>query len=556
MVNKNKNAKARRESVAEKLKNLSSTAAKSATATTQERTVSADNVDRSTFISEVKPLAQLLIKPAAPSAAAAAAAAAAAPEFDVLARAEARANRAAGHSIFLTPAELKARQQEKQRELKRAEQQQQQQNPLLAAASAHSRAAAASAAPASAARKKQEELQKQKQQEAISSKKRKKREQRPTIQQLKEAAKRPDLVELHDVNAPDPHFLLELKQMRNTVPVPLHWAQKSSFLSHTVDRDAGSSVEATVMPRWIESMDIAGAWKTKQGINPRKLILPFVAGHPQPELTGYGDLFHEGRDMRARIQGFRPGQLSDRLRSALGMGPSPTEPPPWTTGMQRVGRLPPSYPNIKIPGVNAPIPSGARYGPAAREWGEPPRDPKNPSDFLYETVMRSAAAKQEAAERKAVNARWGGGSVTAIPLEGAIAGGAAADDANRDALMRKHLPSCFTLPKAEADEQARKEKARKEEEARILMAANAPVLDQAALMRAAATGAAPSSHHHHHHHHHHQVPLHVLQQAGIVVGRPGGPAAAAAGGAIPGQFGVEVNQMQLGGMHALLHSKK
>ena len=36
-------------------------------------------------------------------------------------------------------------------------------------------------------------------------------------------------------------------------------------------------------------------------------------------------------------------------------------PPPWLLNMQRYGP-PPSYPNLKIPGLNAPIPEGARYG--------------------------------------------------------------------------------------------------------------------------------------------------------------------------------------------------
>lgn len=36
-------------------------------------------------------------------------------------------------------------------------------------------------------------------------------------------------------------------------------------------------------------------------------------------------------------------------------------PPPWLVNMQRYGP-PPSYPNLKIQGLNAPIPEGATYG--------------------------------------------------------------------------------------------------------------------------------------------------------------------------------------------------
>ena len=36
-------------------------------------------------------------------------------------------------------------------------------------------------------------------------------------------------------------------------------------------------------------------------------------------------------------------------------------PPPWLIAMQRYGP-PPSYPNLKIPGLNAPIPPDCAFG--------------------------------------------------------------------------------------------------------------------------------------------------------------------------------------------------
>lgn len=54
----------------------------------------------------------------------------------------------------------------------------------------------------------------------------------------------------------------------------------------------------------------------------------------------------------------KPGDLSDELRTALGMPIGPNNqlvPPPWLIAMQRYGP-PPSYPSLKIPGLNAPIP--------------------------------------------------------------------------------------------------------------------------------------------------------------------------------------------------------
>ena len=66
--------------------------------------------------------------------------------------------------------------------------------------------------------------------------------------------------------------------------------------------------------------------------------------------------YHEGKEFVARMREKRPGVLSQELKDALGMISS-LIPPPWLLHMQREGP-PPSYPNLKIPGLNAPIPDG------------------------------------------------------------------------------------------------------------------------------------------------------------------------------------------------------
>lgn len=53
-----------------------------------------------------------------------------------------------------------------------------------------------------------------------------------TVFELKMAAWRPDLVDAWDVTAKDPLFLVELKQVRNSVPVPRHWSQKRRYLQY------------------------------------------------------------------------------------------------------------------------------------------------------------------------------------------------------------------------------------------------------------------------------------------------------------------------------------
>jgi splicing factor 3B subunit 2 len=57
---------------------------------------------------------------------------------------------------------------------------------------------------------------------------------RPTIAQLKQKVKRPDLVEAHDVTAADPEFLVYLKSVPGTVPVPRHWGRKRKYLQGKV----------------------------------------------------------------------------------------------------------------------------------------------------------------------------------------------------------------------------------------------------------------------------------------------------------------------------------
>lgn len=41
---------------------------------------------------------------------------------------------------------------------------------------------------------------------------------------LKMKIRRPDLVEAWDVTAKDPLFLMDMKMVRNSVPVPRHWS--------------------------------------------------------------------------------------------------------------------------------------------------------------------------------------------------------------------------------------------------------------------------------------------------------------------------------------------
>ena len=91
-------------------------------------------------------------------------------------------------------------------------------------------------------------------------------------------------------------------------------------------------------------------------------------------LTKFGDLYYEGKELEVDIQKKSTGKLSNRLREALGMT-AEIAPPPWLLNMQRYGP-PPSYPGLKVPGLNAPLPhEECRYGFHPGGWGKPPVDP-------------------------------------------------------------------------------------------------------------------------------------------------------------------------------------
>ena len=67
---------------------------------------------------------------------------------------------------------------------------------------------------------------------------------------------------------------------------------------------------------------------------------------------------------------------------------------------------PPSYPNLKIQGLNAPIPEGCRFGYEPGEWGKPPVDAYGRP--IYGDVFGSAHKSSnpwEAAVDKSL--RWG-----------------------------------------------------------------------------------------------------------------------------------------------------
>ena len=222
------------------------------------------------------------------------------------------------------------------------------------------------------------------------SKRKRKELNRIKIGELKLACTLPEVVEVWDVTAADPLMLVHLKSYRNTVPVPRHWSQKRKYLQGK----RGLEKPPFKLPAFIEATGIgemrqaylekAEAQKLKAkgrertqpkmgklDIDYRILYDAFFRHQTKPHLSGPGDLYYEGKEFEANVKHARPGILSAELHEALGIEPG--SPPPWLVAMQRYGP-PPSYPSLRIPGLNAPIPPGAQFGYHPGGWGKPPVD--------------------------------------------------------------------------------------------------------------------------------------------------------------------------------------
>mmetsp|Transcript_29786 Transcript_29786/g.41131 ORF Transcript_29786/g.41131 Transcript_29786/m.41131 type:complete len:587 (+) Transcript_29786:190-1950(+) len=226
--------------------------------------------------------------------------------------------------------------------------------------------------------------------EEAMSKKKKKMQRRMKIAELKQHCEKPEVVEIWDTTAPDPRLLVAMKATRNTVPVPRHWCQKRKFLQGK----RGIEKPPWQLPDFIEATGIAKMrtayqekedqkklkQKQKDKMQPKmgKMDIDYQVLHDaffkyqtKPRLTKLGEVYYEGKEFEQSHAHMKPGHLSEELRTALGMASN--APPPWLIYMQRYGP-PPSYPSLKIQGLNAPIPEGARFGYEQGEWGKPPVD--------------------------------------------------------------------------------------------------------------------------------------------------------------------------------------
>mmetsp|Transcript_12403 Transcript_12403/g.14453 ORF Transcript_12403/g.14453 Transcript_12403/m.14453 type:complete len:514 (+) Transcript_12403:226-1767(+) len=210
---------------------------------------------------------------------------------------------------------------------------------------------------------------------------------RQQVAKLKQEVDRPDVVEVHDATSSDPHLLIHLKAFRNTVPIPRHWSAKRKYLQGK----RGVEKPPWQLPDFIAQTGIekirsateeeqSAKQMARERVQPKmgRIDIDYAVLHDaffkhqkKPPLTRHGELYYEGAEFEIQLKTRKPGNLSQALKMALGMPDG--APPPWLINMQRYGP-PPSYPSLKIRGLNAPIPKGASFGFHPGGWGKPPVD--------------------------------------------------------------------------------------------------------------------------------------------------------------------------------------
>jgi splicing factor 3B subunit 2 len=260
------------------------------------------------------------------------------------------------------------------------------------------------------------------------SKRQRKEMNKPTVAQLKSMVKKPELVEWTDISSPDPCLLIEIKGYKNVIPVPNHWSLKREYLSSK----RGIEKPPFQLPKFIQETGISEmreavlekqaemTMKQKQrervqgklgkmDMDYGKLYDAFFRRQTKPEMTRYGEVYYEGKEFETSLVHLKPGILSDELRDALSLPPG--HPPPWLL-QQQIHGPPPSYPNLQIPGVNAPIPPGASWGFSPGQWGKPPLEegtnrPKFGGDPLGQGIVHETTASATHAGAYEERKIWG-----------------------------------------------------------------------------------------------------------------------------------------------------
>lgn len=227
----------------------------------------------------------------------------------------------------------------------------------------------------------------------------------------------PEVVEWHDVSAHHPRMLVTIKSGRNVVPVPAHWSLKREYLSSK----RGIEKPQYTLPPYIAETGITEQRQAaiekqekatlkqqararvqpklgKYDIDYQTYYDAFFYRQTRPTLTGYGEVYYEGKESETNLRHLKPGDISDELREVLNMPPN--APPPWLLNMQKYGP-PPSYPALRIQGLTAPPPPGGSWGYQPGQWGKPPVDSNG--KLLYDLLGEEKSKQdQDGKEEKAI----------------------------------------------------------------------------------------------------------------------------------------------------------
>lgn len=229
----------------------------------------------------------------------------------------------------------------------------------------------------------------------LNKKEQKKLHRQKKYEELKKIVPYPDLLEIEDVKCEDIIKYNKLKALHKGVHVIKRWKNKNIFPVNYKQKEY--EIPASIIDTGLDllRLNIYEYKKIqtdkekfikkmfpkpgKSCINPSKLYDCIYNTENFPILK-YGQVFDFTWECEKTR--FVPGQLTDELKTALGM--TEFSPPPWLFKMQEIGP-PPAYQDIKIPGVNSDIPPGCKYGYEPKNWGKAPQnfEPKERDEYIF-----------------------------------------------------------------------------------------------------------------------------------------------------------------------------
>ncbi|CAR28806.1 hypothetical protein ZYGR_0U01650 [Zygosaccharomyces rouxii] len=234
------------------------------------------------------------------------------------------------------------------------------------------------------------------QKDRLLSKRKLRKVSKPTLYELKKSVPYPQVIEWYDRDSQYPYLQASIKSSKNMVPVPSHWQNKKEYLSGRsllekrpfelpeIIKETDIEQMRQVMPD--ETKDSTLKETARARVQPKvgTLDIDYKKLHDvffklgtnwKPDvLLPFGDLYYEGRNLyeeaqwKKLVRDKKPGKISAELRSIMNLGEGQL--PPWCMKMKNAG-MPPSYPNLKVAGLNWGIENlkGDTYGTLSTQQG-------------------------------------------------------------------------------------------------------------------------------------------------------------------------------------------